>query len=1123
MMKKLISLLLCAVMLLGCVPFAQAETQQESGSAVDIVLLIDQSGSMWYDSANTKAVEANDPNGNRLDAAQMVIGLLGMNGSRVAYVPFAARVYDNADTSFHTINGPADYRAKMAECEALRGSVAGANDENTGGTDFAEALAYAYNLLASRRDTSNQPMIILLTDGGLEIGNSNTDGRLNKVYYVWNPRTELFDRTKDENGQLKKVNVYTKSIPNHQWYAEDLLRDATAACASKGYPVYTVALAADRNSDHYQTLRQISNDTGGESIAINKGDSSGLARLPAYFGEMFATRIGSSELKTLTAVCIDPATNLYEVKFVIPNNSVMEANLFVPGEGIGDHYMLDGENNRPSNNAVTKLSSENFDLYKLTNPRPFGIWKLRFTKTDSNASDINFNLLYNYDVVLHGYVSEDGYNRYEDGYTFQRGDTLVFTSQFFDNREGRLSTDERLYNYPEDTTDPIDDWCIMKATYEIHHVTGTTSAKVASGSMEVNGAQYYTRVALPDLKRDPEGFNGLAAGDYFMLIHVEGSGLVREVTVPFTLVNTPPAANEIRLEREVDGDDEATHLVTTLPYNVSSYVADYDQDKIISEFTQTSGHDVVKLTYDPATCTIYSTPIQREDGKLAYGEAKGELRVRESNNFGTEQTVIPVTMTVISGNNELTRRWNMRVTADGKETGSVLEKNTTFDIKLEMILAENGRVDRSETVDKVTAKIEIVDTVTNNVVSNGTMTMGADDKVFTYSFTTGNNAGNWAVTVTTYQDELPIKTGHTDFTVENEKPVANITSEAHIIYHNPLPEFLSFLGTVTPEEERTLDLTTYFTENDNEALTYILQQEPNANLLSIVQKDGVWMLVPAEGANSTTEFKVIARDNDGEATAEISFEIELVDLVQVWTRYGMMALIALVVLIILILIIRQANKPKFPKGAKLGVREGSSDYDTSSYEFPPSKKPITLAAVVMTDTAAKFGISANALTSIEIVPVRSTNYSIGVRLKKKLDDVTVSLTTKNIGKGKKPTIWAVGDALVLNSRNNTTGTDLNVVLFAPENIIIPGPGPNPIDEDPFQVNDVSGFGGFNSDVNAFGANDVSGSYGLAPTDSFGAAPAADDGGFSMPMGDSNDSGESFTSASESNDDFNIGF
>ena len=121
------------------------------------------------------------------------------------------------------------------------------------------------------------------------------------------------------------------------------------------------------------------------------------------------------------------------------------------------------------------------------------------------------------------------------------------------------------------------------------------------------------------------------------------------------------------------------------------------------------------------------------------------------------------------------------------------------------------------------------------------------------------------------------------------------------------------------------------------------------------------------------------------------------------------------------------------------------------------------------------------------------------------------------------TIWAVGDALVLNSRNNTTGTDLNVVLFAPENIIVPGPGPNSIDEDPFQVNDVSGFGGFNSDVNAFGANDVSGSYGLAPTDSFGAAPAADDGGFSMPMGDSNDSGESFTSDSESNDDFNIGF
>ena len=173
----------------------------------------------------------------------------------------------------------------------------------------------------------------------------------------------------------------------------------------------------------------------------------------------------------------------------------------------------------------------------------------------------------------------------------------------------------------------------------------------------------------------------------------------------------------------------------------------------------------------------------------------------------------------------------------------------------------------------------------------------------------------------------------------------------------------------------------------------------------------------------------------------------------------------------------------------------------------------------MTDTAAKFGINANALTNIELVPVRSTNYSICVRLKKKMDDVTVGLPNKNVGKGKKPAVWMPGDTLSLNSRNNTTGAELNVVLDAPE---INGPiGPSP-DPDPFQVNDVNGFGGFNNDVDVFGANDVSGSYGgLAPTDSFSAPAPSVDVGFNMPVDDGNGIGETYSSDNSSNDTFTI--
>lgn len=1120
MMKKLISLLLCAVMLLSCVPFAQAETQPENGSAVDIVLLIDQSGSTW----NGGTSGASDPNGNRLDAAQMVIALLGMNGSRVAYVPFAARVFENADDSFHTINGAEDYRAKMAECERLRTNPEGTNNENRGGTDFAEALAYAYNLLANRRpNENNQPMIILLTDGSLTLEDSDKQERITKPYYVWNAQTERFDDTDGNVMVYESRRVYNRAT----YYADELLEQAVVACAHKDYPVYSVALDADTASEHYVDLNSISIRTGADNaVAISKNDSSALEQLPAYFARMFASRIGSSELVPLETVCVDPATNLYEVKFVIPNDSVMEANLFVSKEGlVGSPELLDKDNNHPNSSTMMELSSENFVLYKLTNPRPFGIWKLRFQmKEGRTASDISFNLLYNYDVVLKGYVGTDIYAQDEGGQTFQRGDSLVFSGKFFDVGEGRLSTDVSLYQYPEDPNETVDDEFVMRATYSLSQVSSSGTMipiENGSGTMEVNGAQFYKELDMKTLVTDAEGNNTIAAGDYIMEIRVEGCGLERDVQIPFTLANTPPsnAANSIPLFREVDGDDESTHAATPMYHYVNAYVVDNDNDKIISEFVQTSGQEVITLSYDAAACAIISTPIQRADGKLAYGTATGELKVREV--MTGVETVIPVTMNVMSGNDTLTRRWNMRVTADGVETGSVQEKNTSFDIKLEMLLTENGRVDRTDMVDKVTAKIEIVDVNTNNVVANGTMTLG-EDKVFTYTHTTGVNAGKWAVTVSTFQDELPIKVAQTDFSVENEKPAASIASETHVIYHNPLPEFLSFLGEVTSEAERTLDLNTYFTENDNEPLSFILQQEPNANLLTIAQNDGVWVMTAAPDANSKTEFKVIARDNDGETTTAITFEVELIDLVQVWTQRGLMALAALAVLIILIMIIRQSLKPKFPR-CVLGVREGSSDYDTSTYELVPSKKPITLAAVVMTDTAAKFGINANALTNIELVPVRTVNGSIGVRTKKKLDDVTISLSSKSIGKGKKPTVWPVGDSLILNSRNNTTGAELNVVLFPPEDLPVVGGGTS-LDEDPFQVNDASGFGGFNSDVNAFGANDVSGSFGgLAPTDNFGPSTSSADSSFSMPSGDDNGAGDGFSADNGSNDDFTIGF
>lgn len=1122
MMKKLIAWIVCAVMLMSSMVLAQAEPQQQTGSAVDIVLLIDQSGSTWSKSV---AGGPSDPNGYRLDAAEMVIALLGMNGSRVAYVPFAARVFENADSGFSNISGPEDYRAKMAECEKLRGNtgMGGAHGENEGGTDYAEALAYAYNLLAKREDDSNQPMIIFLTDGKIEF--TGKQQYLQKQYYTWNANTGLFDKTS------KAVRVYLnrESASSGTYFTSELLESAVTACVTKEFPVYTVALASDRNSEFFQELNDISVRTGGgNAIAIGKNDIYGLESLPAYFGKMFANRIGSSELKVLSATCVDPATNLYEVQFVIPNKSVMEANLFVSKVGVSGSYLLDADGNRPSPNTVTELSSHNFVLYKLNNPTPYGIWKLRFTKTDDrSASDISFNLLYNYDVVLHGYVNEaGGYEGQEAGATFSRGDVLAFSAKFYDNREGRLSVDSRLYDYPDVPNNPIDDWCTMNVSYELRQVLGNQTSQVVYSSadhpekqMVANGNQFYVELDMKDIKRDINDFNGIAAGEYFMDIRVEGSGLVREVNVPFTLTNTPASNNVRDIEKSFEVDAAPGDDVGEI--DLSSYIYDADNDRLSVTFAQDAeGSEHVTLSYDRQTQKLSYQAIPDGEGKHASCTGRGMLRIVEVDQGTT--TEIPVKVHLTSANDELAGRWIPQATVEGSKVAAVVSKDTDFEIKLQLMMRDNPQmIDRDTSfVNKVKAEISIEDSLTYESIATGEMDM-ASTGVFTFQHHTGVKSGAWTVNIRIKQKEndLVVSSATTNFMVENAAPTANHTSLAYTIYHNPLPEFLSILGTATPEEERSINLEELFTETDKEALVFVEKQGPSVNLLTIDKQDPVWVLSAVEGANASTTFMVSARDNDGAETPVITFEVELVDLVQVWSQRGLIALAALIVLIIIILLIRQARKPKFPKGAVLGVREGSSDYDTSTYEFVPSKKPIPLAAVIMSDTAAKFGIGANALTNIELVPVRSTNGSIGVRIKKRMDDVTVALTSKTIGKGKKPTIWAVGDTLILNSRNNMAGAELNVVLSPAENMSAAGTvfGSSSNDDDPFQLG-----GGFNSNVNAFGANDPNGAFGsFTPSESFTTSTSgSNDGGFTLSQEDKQEDNDPFKSSS-SNDDFSF--
>lgn len=1126
MMKKLISLVLCAVLLFSCMTFAQAETQQESTTAVDIVLLIDNSGSNFNQAQN-------DPVGYRLDAAQMAIALLGQNnGSRVAFVPFAAQVYHEA-TGFDEISSMNDYLTNMGNCEELREYKH--HDENTGGTDYAQAMAYAYNLLARRGpDENNQPLIILLTDGGLKteitLSNNQKQRYVSKVYYVWNEQTGVYDETA---GNVKvSVNrswyagTAREQEQNLVYYAEELRDHVVQQCSDMGYPIYTVALKdnEDKHNTHYSELERIAEDTGARMQRVEDN----LQGLPAFFSEILGERIGSTRMDPLHPV-FNNQTGRWEVKFMVPNLSVMEANLFVPLDGIvDDSIRLEAPRGGNHTRDVQSLSTPNFVLYKLRNPQEIGEWILSFEASEEAARQISFNLLYNYDVVLRGSVAKE--NAPNAASEFQRSDVLVFSGKFFDEGEGMDSEDVNLYRTS------VGNGFEMRATYKLYRVVNgiEEATPVYSGNMDFNEHQTPLRyTARLDMKNTPptNGYNTLPAGDYVMKLHVEGCGMERDAQIEFKLNNTAPtyAGRTITKAHEVDetpGDHEKI-------WNLGEYIKDEDNDRLTTRFVADGIVDpVADLEYNPNTMELKSIARDADgDGKHDSGTVTGKLIIEEADwGFTTE---IPVVVNLQSMSNALAQENIPNISVADKATGTeltknadgkyALAKNTTYEIKVKL-LRRDGTVNRTD-AEQLNVKVAISGDY-NTVVATE-MSMSADNKgVFTFEYTTGSKLGEWDIHADVYQTSLaasPLRSDDVKAIVENHEPTLRYVEEdklEYTIYHNPLPEFLSFLGKETPEEERSINLTEFFEDTDNETLAYKLDSAPSIHLLTIVGEatDSIWVMHPVEGANSSTEFIVYAYDNDNEQTDPIVFKVRLVDLVRVWTERGLIALAALIVLIILILIIRQIRKPKFPRGAVLGVREGNSDYDTNTYEFVPSKKPISLAAVVMADTAAKFGITANALTNIELVPVRSANYSIGVRLKKRMDDVMVGLSSKSIGKGKKPTVWVPGDALILNSRNNTTGSELNVVLDPPEIPIGPTPGPDP---DPFQVNDINGFGGFNSDVDVFGANDVSGSYGGMTAEDFNTASAPVDTGFSMPVGDDNNVVDTYASEDTPTDTFTI--
>lgn len=1027
-MKRFLSSLLVLVMLLSCLSVSAAFADTAKTSGVDIVIVLDQSNSMRQDD-NPNNAASNDFQGYRFDAAQMLVAMAESKESRVAVVPFNRGVLTGfADTGFVDINNLNSRNTKINSI----GKIGGLN----GGTDYGEALAYAFNLIQRRSDKTNQPMIVLLTDGKNAPSPSVT-----KKLYGWDEGRQEFT----QSGSEKLVQVAE---------ADALAMEVAQKASEYNIPIYTVALynANKINDEETQTFRNqletYAGMTGGKSLDVPSTDAD---ELPRFFAEVFADMIGSSLQRKLEPVLIEGTTDSYRVSVPVLNTSVMEANLFVSTQSVeaSSLKLYDPNGNLVnSNESVMKLMSNKFCLYKILTPKQSatGDWELQFKlRSGKSLDNISLNLLYNYDLT---FVTKAGtaVNTMSTAGArdVRKTDTLYVESYFNNNATQQPAADGNLYKVRDDANEPKHAWKTIKVTYTLEDATGNIvtdaegkpicqNVSLPSDLANSGRNRFYTEIKLATLCEGANGTNAFKSGEYRLHVKADGAGLMQETYVPFNVINQAPVSQRaLLLEHEVENADNPESFdVTTFEYDFGDgCVVDYDGDMLVYEQLTLNGGspELVQWELDSRTGKAKFSTIKDGDGRIRHGLMNMELHVADSEG---QRLSIPVSIDVNSVQasaeagsftvtpDAVTADKNSEVTITAKAAPSGATADMQIDVRVENILDDTG----------------LTNFTPEDIAALQVQTIDATSAAITIP--TGNTIADWTVIVGFYYNGSFIESANVNVKVENVAPVSDAEVAAEIPTSiNYGGTWFTFLEQDTPAEALTVDMTRLFTDADNEAaLTYTaeldVEDEDAPVELSDPAQNGYLTITPVR--NGSAVVTITATDGDGE-TAVVTVEVSTVDLAQKWLMIWAAALIALVVLILLMRAIHWARLPRFPRNTQLAITEGQSIAPTSVFDVKQGKKPECIVNFVggLAETYQLRG-----LEQVFIEPMRGRrDGSIKVMMKKPAPGLLVTLETEELLPGKKKAlVWAVDQRLYLQPAEG--GESINIHLRNISDAVLP--------------------------------------------------------------------------------------
>ncbi|MCL2187382.1 MAG: VWA domain-containing protein [Defluviitaleaceae bacterium] len=385
MMKRFAAVLLMLALIITFLPMP-ARAAITAAEGIDAILVIDTSGSM----------RTSDRERTALEAAQLFIDMMETRVSRVGVIEFSGSLGTVIPLS--PVNTP-------QQRDVIRQQIN--RFVYDGWTDIGLALRHAAEMLMRDGDPNNSPLVILFTDGSIDLNPAGA-------------RTEAmsYDDT---------------------WFAVNALSGIA--------PIYTVGLNYG-GLVNVEFLRDISTRTLGRSFIIHEA-----AGLPMIFSEIFTSHIRTSVIEIADFVAV--AEEYTEIAIDIPSAFVAEANIIM----LSDHPLVNVRFINPAgvevpfDGVLNSISyATRYTMIKAINP-DVGQWTLMVMGLPDER--VTVNLIYNFDISISISVSQPDqpgpmYNpnapvNITAGFEF--ADPRILTEELFVGAIADLRVYDRLMNH----------------------------------------------------------------------------------------------------------------------------------------------------------------------------------------------------------------------------------------------------------------------------------------------------------------------------------------------------------------------------------------------------------------------------------------------------------------------------------------------------------------------------------------------------------------------------------------------------------------------------------------------------------------------------------------------------